>query len=423
MALLAAASFVTAYAQAQHSGTPSGFTYIGCYVDSGQRDLEFSAGTVGEQDDDSAQGSPSRVMACATLCAGYQYMGLQFDNGCYCDNNYGSMGEAELSDCDGDGELTNGVADGCGQSTHGSCGWRNAVYEITYPGEGDEMATPGADCIVAHVGTGPQAAPMSIQQGYICPDEVSSDNWLGDSRAGTTFSVEQNADSISVTRSDRPESGWKQDLMFHCCRPSESQPYLYIGCFNDNSPDAGRDLDASGNGPTQLENAGVAALSECATACSGYSYMGLQWVNECWCGNTYGAQGEAEATDCDTDGDVSDGYADLCANGSGDCGNRNAICESGQLPPRGTTHATHQLFVFAHRWPLDRALWGCRRYSRPAGASAGWADTTVLYLHGVLYRYADGSCPCTIARLHFETSDCANRYRNTRHDWPQFLWR
>ena len=97
--------------EAQHSGTPSGFTYIGCYMDSTPRDLEFKAGDLGEQDDDSAQGSPSRVMACATLCAGYQYMGLQWQNEC-CDNNYGSLGEAESSDCDGDGELTNGVADG-----------------------------------------------------------------------------------------------------------------------------------------------------------------------------------------------------------------------------------------------------------------------------------------------------------------------
>ena len=167
---------------------------------------------------------------------------------------------------------------------------------------------------------------MPIQQGYICPNEVSSENWLGDSRSGTTFSVEQDAGSISVTRSDRPGSGWKLDLTFHCCRGESTSAgeVLYLGCFNDNG-DAGRDLD-SDKGSTAVQNVGPGAVAECAAACSGYSYMGLQWANECWCGNTYGTQGEAEdATFCDADGDVSNGYADLCANGEGNCGNLNAV--------------------------------------------------------------------------------------------------
>ena len=68
-------------------------------------------------------------------------------------------------------------------------------------------------------------------------------------------------------------------------------------------------------------------LDECAAACAGYSYMGLQWRDQCFCGNTYGRLGVADITDCDADGDVSDGYADLCGNGQSDCGSRNAICE------------------------------------------------------------------------------------------------
>ena len=72
-------------------------------------------------------------------------------------------------------------------------------------------------------------------------------------------------------------------------------------------------------------------------------YFGLQWTNECFCDNSYnngygnnGNQGncpggECPITDCDADGVLDDdGTTSLCANGVGNCGNRNA----GSLAPR-----------------------------------------------------------------------------------------
>ena len=56
--------------------------------------------------------------------------------------------------------------------------------------------------------------------------------------------------------------------------------------------------------------------------------MGLAWTDQCWCDNTFGAQGEAPATDCDSTGTVADpplGIADLYANNEGNCGYRNAV--------------------------------------------------------------------------------------------------
>ena len=67
-------------------------------------------------------------------------------------------------------------------------------------------------------------------------------------------------------------------------------------------------------------------MTECAALCDGYLFMGLQFTNECFCGNTYGSQSEAAATDCDSDGIVAVGdMADLCGDGGNSCGNRNAI--------------------------------------------------------------------------------------------------
>ena len=58
------------------------------------------------------------------------------------------------------------------------------------------------------------------------------------------------------------------------------------------------------------------ATAACASICSGqdggtpYKFMGLQWSNECWCGNEFGSKGTAEEADpvdgrgvCDVDGD------------------------------------------------------------------------------------------------------------------------
>ena len=66
--------------------------------------------------------------------------------------------------------------------------------------------------------------------------------------------------------------------------------------------------------------------------------MGLAWTDQCFCANSYNngngnnanqadcPGGECPIFDCDADGVLVDGVADLCANGGvGSCGNRNAV--------------------------------------------------------------------------------------------------
>lgn len=89
---------------------------------------------------------------------------------------------------------------------------------------------------------------------------------------------------------------------------SGSTPGPYLGCFADD-PDHDRatpdDLSGipygywtAGGVPTdQYGNWRVSdpstALADCARICSGYSYMGLQWAWQCFCGDSYGAFGPA----------------------------------------------------------------------------------------------------------------------------------
>jgi hypothetical protein len=117
--------------------------------------------------------------------------------------------------------------------------------------------------------------------------------------------------------------------------PAPSGPQ-YLGCFNDNN--GGRDLTGfdSAMWHMPVENRNSGGMAACAERCvgGGYSYMGLQWLDECFCGNEYGSQGEVDMSDCDDDGILEDGWADRCANDDGgSCGGRNAVYTTGYVEP------------------------------------------------------------------------------------------
>ena len=110
--------------------------------------------------------------------------------------------------------------------------------------------------------------------------------------------------------------------------------WAYVGCFCDN--EGGRDM--IGNTITGVSSVPIDAANDCAAVCDGYSYFGLQRTNECHCDNSYNngygtnndqadcPGGECSITDCDADGVLdADGTASLCANGAGNCANRNAV--------------------------------------------------------------------------------------------------
>ncbi|CAH1802370.1 unnamed protein product [Owenia fusiformis] len=64
--------------------------------------------------------------------------------------------------------------------------------------------------------------------------------------------------------------------------------YEYKGCYLDDPTTRDFDQMAYQGDPANTPN-------KCANTCadSGYSYMGLQDMDECWCGNSYGLNGAA----------------------------------------------------------------------------------------------------------------------------------
>ena len=94
--------------------------------------------------------------------------------------------------------------------------------------------------------------------------------------------------------------------------PSPPPPpvlYPYLGCFADDPDhDSATPDDLSGIPYEVVQTGGgvptdqygswrvqypSTALADCARICSGYSYMGLQWAWQCFCGDSYGAFGPA----------------------------------------------------------------------------------------------------------------------------------
>jgi len=122
---------------------PGNWEYIGCFIDSGDRDLNGGASAV-------ASVPLAAANECQATCADFLYFGLQWSNECFCSNRYGTQGEAEITDCDEDGVLDDdGTASLCANGV-GNCGWRNAVYATNTEGNAcgpqgaNNVASPGA---------------------------------------------------------------------------------------------------------------------------------------------------------------------------------------------------------------------------------------------------------------------------------------
>lgn len=93
----------------------------------------------------------------------------------------------------------------------------------------------------------------------------------------------------------------------------------YVGCFADYwsaTQDMPRDMPSIGTAVISLTaSTPEEAVVQCSMNCAGFRYLGLQWTNQCFCGNSYGRYGEASG--CDN-----------CGIGLPQCGVRNAVYTS-----------------------------------------------------------------------------------------------
>eukprot|EP01051_Picozoa_sp_SAG22_P017075 SAG22_NODE_2551_length_2454_cov_1.402548_3_plen_353_part_01 len=126
---------------------PETATYVGCFVDSSDRDMDGLAGDGGAETPYFLMGDSASIETCALKCAGFRYMALQYGQECYCDNANAMQTAADESECD----MPCQTADGAPASTT-MCGggFRNSIYSLTtnnweMPGFDDRSWESAAD--------------------------------------------------------------------------------------------------------------------------------------------------------------------------------------------------------------------------------------------------------------------------------------
>merc|ERR1712127_903923 len=272
------------------------------------------------------------------------YFGLQWVNECFCSDQYGTQGEADIADCDEDGVLDDdGTASLCANG-QGNCGWRNAVYSIDNPpptisvsdgpyftGDIITVSFTGAENSLDWIGLYAESSTLTEYMDWVYHHGAQDNTGAFTTDGTVTIVLPDQAGMYFVQMlANNGYDPMTAPIEFTVHADGET-PFTYLGCFVDSGD---RDLNGGGSAVASVP---FAAAMECMTRCVGESqpYFGLQWVNECFCSDRYGTQGEADIADCDEDGALDDdGTASLCANGQGNCGWRNAVygINSGQEP-------------------------------------------------------------------------------------------
>merc|ERR1719424_792544 len=319
-----------------HGADESPFTYLGCFVDSGDRDLNGGGSAV-------ASVPFAAAMECMTRCVGESqpYFGLQWVNECFCSDRYGTQGEADIADCDSDGTLDDdGTASLCANG-QGNCGWRNAVYSIGNPpptirlsdgpyftGDTITVSFTGAENSLDWIGLYAEGSTLTEYMDWVYHHGAQDNTGAFTTDGTVTIALPDQAGMYFVQMlANNGYDPMTAPIEFTVHADGET-PFTYLGCFVDSGD---RDLNGGGSAVASVP---FAAAMECMTRCVGESqpYFGLQWVNECFCSDQYGTQGEADIADCDEDGVLdADGTASLCANGQGNCGWRNAVYDNGYV--------------------------------------------------------------------------------------------
>ncbi|PAA60591.1 hypothetical protein BOX15_Mlig004080g1, partial [Macrostomum lignano] len=267
-----------------------GIRHLGCFLDKGSRDLRKYAGS-----------GRMTVSKCYKLCRGksYMYFGVQNGNQCFCGNSYGRYGVRRITECrkrcSGD------------KSTYCGASWRNSVYAtgVTPP----KILTPGLRSLGCYIDRKARDLPVLAGRGSsmripvcyrLCRAKKylyfgvqhSNQCWCGNTYG--RYGVRPKKECRMRCRGDGSTycgSSWRNSVYATGLTMNDIMPGLrYIGCFLDS---ANRDLP-------KLAGKGKMRIQKCYQLCrqKNMAYFGLQYGNQCWCGNEYGKHGGRRASEC-----------------------------------------------------------------------------------------------------------------------------
>ncbi|KAK4117256.1 WSC-domain-containing protein [Canariomyces notabilis] len=247
----------------------------GCFVDNvdGKRALP---GASYSSDNSMTIGS------CATFCSKFKYFGLEYGIECYCGDSFPTQPAADSDcsfPCSGDSTQTCGAGNRLNVYT-------NYLYVEPTP------ATLNVPYVGCFVDEGARALPDNLlgaddMTAQKCAEhctgysyfgvEYGRECWCGNKPAKTP--APESECSMRCAGDDSQLCGdkgrinvWGSPVQ----SPATVGEFQYVGCFTD-------DLDErSLTGKITYDSA--MTLEACAAACDGYSYFGVEYGSQCYCG-------------------------------------------------------------------------------------------------------------------------------------------
>ncbi|KAL7419081.1 hypothetical protein Q5752_005917 [Cryptotrichosporon argae] len=216
------------------AASTAGTTHLGCYADS-QTDRALP--------DAYTQTSSMTPAQCVSHCAsaGYAYAGVEYYYQCWCGNSL-SAAALDSAKCNAPCKGDTGVT--CGGST-----------------------TAALDVYIAAASSSSSSSPSSTT-----------------SKAATTSS------STTSTSTSKSTSSTSTTTTSVTANPTSTAGTSFLGCYADNT--AARVL------PSGYTQTSTMTPAQCVSHCkaAGYTYAGVEYYYQCWCGNSLTATKIADST-------------------------------------------------------------------------------------------------------------------------------
>lgn len=231
------------------------YNYAGCYTEG--TNVRALSGALYANDS-------LTIQMCAQACSAYTYFGAEYGRECWCGNSFGA-GSTLVSDKD--------CTKVCGGDSTQYCGNGNRLNVYIKNGTA--------------VGTALTSSSSSSSS-----SAVQSTSSTARSSTSSAASVSTPAPSSSSSVAPSSSSATSSIASTYTGPPVTSQGnvnFTYYSCASE--PSAGRLL------PSQVENNATAmTISKCLSKCWNYKYAGVEYGQECWCGNSLNTVGNAGAT-------------------------------------------------------------------------------------------------------------------------------
>ncbi|KAK1239930.1 hypothetical protein MKX08_007372 [Trichoderma sp. CBMAI-0020] len=204
--------------------------------------------------------------SCATFCKGFTYFGTEYGRECYCGNvlKQGAVKATNQADCSfpcaGDG------TEYCG------AGFRLELYMLSSNTTSATTASASSASATPKSSGAPTTSGTATTSGAATTSSVATTLRIA-ATSGTTTSA-------ATSASPSPTG----PIIFQ-----GDKNYTYYGCVSE--PSAGKLMD------NQVYNNDTTMTPQvCLSHCEEYKYAGVEYGQECWCGNTLNLAGWSGAT-------------------------------------------------------------------------------------------------------------------------------